>query len=129
MDRGMADGGWTTHLGGSDLWTAIDEAAADDADYIRSSNNPSADACEVSLSNPSGTVGQEVIIEYRYAKSGTGQIDLAVSLKEGVTSIASWTHTNIGATETTAQQTLSAGEIASITDYAALSLRFEATAA
>jgi hypothetical protein len=128
-DADVSDGGWTTQAGGTVLYAVIDEAAADDADYIRSSDDPSADACEVSLSNPTGNVGEEVIVEYRYAKSGTAQINLVVTLKQGVTTIATWTHNNIGTTETTAQQTLSAGEVASITDYSALSLRFEATEA
>lgn len=125
-DGDVSDGGWTTGTGGSDLWTAIDEVAFDDSDYIRSGDNPSNDACEVTISNPSGAVGEHVTVEYRYCKYGSGRIDLTVSLKEGSTVIASWTHTDIGTSETTASQSLSAGEVSSITDYSALSLMFEA---
>lgn len=125
-DADLADGGWTTHLGGTVLYAVIDEAVVDDADFIRSSDNPSSDVCEVALSNPTGNVGEEVIVEYRYGKVGSAQIDLTVDLREGTTTIATWTHTNVSATLTTASQTLTAPQVASITDYNALSLRFSA---
>jgi hypothetical protein len=43
-DADLSAGGWTTHLGGTtDLWQVVDEAAADDADYVQSVLDPTAD--------------------------------------------------------------------------------------
>jgi hypothetical protein len=52
-----AAGGWTTSAAGTDLHTAIDEATRDDADFIRSGDNPTADVCRVKL----GIIGSDAI--------------------------------------------------------------------
>jgi hypothetical protein len=127
-DGDLSDGTWTTDTGGNDLWTAIDETAANDADFIRSANNPSSNACEVSMTNPSFNRVAEGVVEYRYCKAGTGQIDITVSLKQGAATIATWTHTDVGTTETTASQTLTTPQLEAITDFNALSLQFTANA-
>jgi hypothetical protein len=122
---------WRTNTAGTDLHTAIDESAPIDSDYIVSVTSPaSADISEVKLTSgtdPLSSTGH--IISYRYKKdlAGGDQIDLVVRLVQGTTVLKTWTHTNIGATEVTAEQTLSAGEADSITDYTDLRLRFEAT--
>lgn len=97
-DADASAGGWTNESGGTTLYPSIDERfTPNDADYIRSSNNPSNDTCRVSLSNPSGAVAQPFTVSYRYGKSGTAQIDITVTLRQGSTTIASWTHTNVSA--------------------------------
>jgi hypothetical protein len=97
-DADNVDGGWTNESGGTTLYASIDEhLAPNDADYIRSSNNPNNDVCRVSLGNPSVTPTQPFEISYRYGKSGTAQIDITVTLKQGTTTIASWTHTDVPA--------------------------------
>jgi hypothetical protein len=125
----VADGTWTTHLSGSDLWTAIDELDVDDADYIRSASAPVNDTCEVSFETPLVDVGEIVVVDYRYAKSGTSQIDLTVKLKQGLTVIAEWTHTNVAESFVTASQELSEVQTSNITAYDDLSLEFVANAA
>jgi hypothetical protein len=63
------------------------------------------------------------IVRYRISATGGGII---VRLREGSTTIASWTHNPAPASPTTYAQTLSGGEADSITSYSALSLQFEA---
>lgn len=127
-DADISDGSWTTDTGGTILYAAIDEVSADDADYIQSSLGPSNDSCEVSLSNPVSSLTTPLKVRYRYKKSDGEQIDLTVELVQGTTVIATWTHTAIGTTITAAEQTLSAPEAASITDFTDLRVRFTANA-
>ncbi|OQB23577.1 MAG: hypothetical protein BWY10_02676 [Chloroflexi bacterium ADurb.Bin180] len=100
----------------------IDETAASDTDYISTVN---ASTCEValgSLSDPASSSGH--IVRYRLSAEAGGVI---VRLRQGTTTIASWTHSPAPASLTTYTQTLSGGEADSITDYTALKLQFEAT--
>jgi len=117
----VSAGGWTASTG-SDLFAMLDETTADDADYITTT---SATTCEValgSLSDPAVSTGH--IVRYRISGDAGGII---VRLREGGTTIASWTHNPAPASLTTYEQTLSSGEANSITNYAALKLQFEAT--
>lgn len=133
----VTDGNWTKSTGGNvDLYTMIDEASADDADYIQSGLAPSSDVCVVGLSSvedPQSSSGH--VVRYRYAKdaSGGAQIDLTVQLRQGYTSegaqgtlIHSEAHTNISNTWTAGSFTLNASEADSITNYGSLYLRMVA---
>lgn len=123
----VADGGWTDDAGGTSLFAAIDEAAINDADYIQSGRNPSNDVCEIKLPSSSETPASPAKIKYRYWRTGTnGAMELRVRLLQGATQIASWTHSAIGTTVIQAEQTLSAPELASITDFSDLRLEFRA---
>jgi len=129
-------GGWAPEVEGSpsfagsptELWPMIDEASADDSDFIHSGPAPSDDACEVrleELGDPASSANH--IVRYRYAKNvDAGQIDLTVALMEGAVERASWSHTDISATLTTAEQTLTAEQADSIGSYGNLRLRFTA---
>jgi len=128
-DADITDGGWTDQDGGSNLFAAIDEPAANDLDYIKSSNAPVNDTCEVSLSNPSGVPTQPFEVIYRYHKVGSGSIDLTVTLKQGATEIASWVHTDISTSIVEATQPLTSGEFGSITDFNDLRIEFVADSA
>lgn len=127
-------GSWTTQSGGTtNLYATIDEATADDADYVQSSASPSSpDVYEValgSLTDPSSSSGHHVRYRYKKSVSGGDRIDLTVTLRQGAsTTIASWTHTDIGSTYTDADQTLTSGDADAISDYTALRLRFSAVA-
>jgi hypothetical protein len=126
----VTDGGWTDQTGGPNLAAALDELIADDADYITSSASPgSPDIAEVqlgSLGDPNSSTGH--IVRYRYGKdSAAGDtLNLTVRLRQGTTTIASWTHTDVPAGWTDAVQTLSGAEADAITDYSDLRIRFEA---
>lgn len=101
----------------------LDETTASDADYIVTTG---ASTCEVALgtlSDPASSTGH--IVRYRISATGGGII---VRLRQGTTTIATWTHTTAPTSLTTYAQTLTSGEANSITDYTALKLQFEATA-
>lgn len=126
-DADSADGGWTNESGNNtNLFASIDETAASDSDYIQSALTPVNDIVTVRLSDPSAGVGQPVNVSYRYQKVGSDTIDLIVRLKQGATTKATWTHSNISTSYVDARQTLSGGEFASITDWTDLFLEFEA---
>lgn len=126
-------GAWTTDAGGSsNLFGAIDESSPSDVDYVQSPLAPATAIYRCTLSNiedPVSSTGH--VVRYRYSKDAAGgaQINLVVRLKQGSTTIASWTHNNISETWTAAAQTLSGAEADAITDYNDLRLEFEATQA
>lgn len=117
----VSAGTWTASTG-SDLYAMLDETTANDADYISTVN---ASICEValgSLTDPASSTGH--VVRYRIAADSGGII---VRLRQGTTTIASWTHNPAPSSLTTYAQTLTGGEADSITDYSALKLQFEAT--
>ena len=129
-DSDVSDGGWTTDLGGTSLYEAIDETSPGDGDYIRSSESPAAgDVAEVALpaaTDPLSSVDH--VVRYRYGKDAADgdAIDLIVRLVQGTTVIASWLHEDIAVGFTLAEQTLTAPEADAISDYGDLRVRFEA---
>lgn len=120
------DGGWTNEASSNvNLFASIDETSVDDADYIRSEDNPTADLCRVKLETI-GAVQEPFRVIYRYKKSGASTIDLTARLIENTTTIAEWAHTNISTSFVTATQTLTTPEFEAITDFTDLYLEFEA---
>lgn len=118
----VSAGTWTASSG-SDLYAMLDEASASDADYIVTTG---ASTCEValgSLTDPASSSGH--IVRYRISATSGG---ITVRLRQGTTTIASWTHSPAPTSLTTYEQTLSGAEADSITSYAALKLQFEAIA-
>ena len=117
----VSAGTWTASTG-SDLYAMLDETAVNDADYIVTTG---ASTCEValgSLSDPAVSTGHKV--RYRLSANTGG---ITVRLREGTTTIATWTHNPAPNFPTTYEQTLSGAEADAITNYAALKLQFEAT--
>ena len=116
----LSNTGWVPSSGAT-LYPMIDETPASDADYISTTY---ASICEVALgglSDPALSTGH--IVRYRISATDGGII---VRLREGSTTIASWTHNPAPGSLTTYAQTLSGGEADSIINYAALKLQFEA---
>lgn len=128
-DADDADGAWTNEAGGTSLFASVDDTSANDADYIQSSDDPSSDICRFRLSDPAGALTPPGKIRVRYKRSGTGSIDLTVRLKQGTTEIASWVLTDIAATFTTSEQTLTSGQYAAITDFNNLFVELQADSA
>ncbi len=122
--------------GTTNIYQALDETSASDADYVKSADAPASAPYVTKLSTVEDPVSSSGhVVRYRYAKNSAGgaQIDLTVQLRQGYvnegspgTLIKEWAHTNISETFTTQAQTLSAGEADSITDYSSLYLRFVA---
>ena len=128
-DNWEEDDGVTT-----DIFDQIDEAVADNADFIRTQLTPTSDVYVTKLTSvedPLLSTGH--IVRYRYAKNAAGgdAIDLIVQLRQGYvnegtpgTLIASATHNGISETFTDGTINLSGAEADAITNYADLYLRF-----
>lgn len=113
--------GWTPSSG-TDLYAMLDEGTASDADYIVSSTASSCEMRVATGTDPAVSTGH--ILRYRLL-DGTGAV--AVALKQGSTTIASWgPHTLTGVAQDF-EQTLSGGEADSITDYSDLRVVFTAS--
>jgi hypothetical protein len=125
-------GGWKDQGGGTtNLYSTIDEASTDDADYDTSPNCPTTAELTVSLTDatdPQSSSGHIIHFRSRQNSGSVPQVQLTVVLKQGSTTIAStsFTHT---ANNTFADHTytLSGAEADSITDYNDLRLQFSAT--
>lgn len=114
-------GSWVPSTG-SDLFATLDETSASDADYISTTQSST---CIVSLSNTSGTrSGHKIGIRAWSADSS----NLRVTLKQSTTTIATWVLNDLPATATTFELSLSDPEIATISDYSALTVTLEAFA-
>lgn len=115
----VSSGAWTPTTGFT-LSGAIGETSASDTDYDQSSASPAtADAFKVRLSATSApAAGAAHVVHYRYQKDQAAgdRIDLTVTLykTDGTTVVASWTHTDIGSAVVQADQTLTAGQIATL---------------
>lgn len=131
-DGDVTLGGWDDGGGGTtNIYLQINEAAADDADYVETANNPSLDVCEFSLQNPTGIDTKDAdghTIDYRYAKSAAGgrDIEIRVRLLDNITEVASWTHSAVSNTVTEANQTLDSTQTSIISDWNDLRLEFRA---
>ena len=127
-DADVTTNSWTNELGGTtNLYASIDEAEANDGDYISSPtvNNGSTSYYECSLEPLSDPLSSSShIVRYRLGRaSGSGSVTITVSLRQGAsTEIASWQHTS--PSTVTYAQTLTAGQADAITDYGDLRLRF-----
>ena len=119
-----------------DIWDQIDEAVADDLDFIRSAQVPTTDAYVTKL----GTLTDPLqstshVVRYRYGKdtAAGAQINLVVELRQAYVSeasqgtlIASLTHTDVASGWTAGTFTLSGAEADAITDYTNLYVRITA---
>jgi len=122
-------GTWTPSVGG-DMFAVIDELQIDDTDYIESVGSPTSQSAEVALEDcPDPERNDGHIVRYRYQRGqGTDPVDLTVLLLDASTTIATFTHTNIGDSVVEAIQSLTAAEADNISDYSNLRLRFTANA-
>lgn len=112
----ISAGTWTASSGGS-LFAMLNEAVANDATFDVTSQASTFKVGLAAGANPGVTTGH--IVRYRIVGSQT------VSLMQGVTVIASWSQAPT--IMTTFAQTLTGVQAAAITDYASLSIQFQAT--
>jgi len=129
---------WADEAGGTvNIYTHIDETTASDADYIRPPENPSSSVyvCKLTgLGDPGSSSGHSLRYRYKRNDTGSATATLTVQLRQGYVNesglgipIAEWMHSGF-TTIVQAEQTLSAAEADSITDYTDLFIRFVATA-
>ena len=110
-------GGWLPSTG-SALYPMVDETTPDDVDYIYANTLTT---CKMALNAASGSGGK--VVSYRvWSPSSNG---IKVRLLCGASLVKEWTHVTLPTTATTYSQSLTAGEIAGITDYAAISIEME----
>lgn len=69
-DRTSSAGGWTTDIGGLDLHTAVDEAVADDNDFIKSGPDPVDDVARLHIGLDATAVYGTMKLRYRTRRSG-----------------------------------------------------------
>jgi hypothetical protein len=119
-------GNWTNEADTTPLFSSIDESSAGDSDFIKSGNDPAADVCRFRLTNPAVALQPPGKVRVRYEREGPGPIALTVRLREGTVVIAQWVYENIANTFTTAEETLTSGEYASIADFDDLFIELEA---
>lgn len=117
----VSAGTWTASSG-SDLFAMLDETTANDTDYIVTTGTSTCEVALGTLTDPSSSSGH--IVRYRIAADSGG---ITVRLRQGTTTIATWTHASAPTSLTTYAQTLAGGEADAITDYTTLRLQFEAT--
>ena len=123
-------GTWTDNsLGTTDIFLAIDEASASDADFVLNNNNTN-DTYETGLSGISEPDAGTVTVRYRYSKSAANgnARNIQLFLYEGATLRSSGTlHTGITETWTAGTWDLSGAEVSSITNWGDLRLRVTAS--
>lgn len=102
-----------------------DLAANDDAHYAEISNGGSVEVGFSALVDPSTGSGHTITYRARYA-GGASAGTQDVTLKQGATTIATWTDT-LTASFAGFSHTLTSGEANTITDYSALSVLVEAS--
>ena len=123
-DTDALDGNWKNESGNNtDLFASLDETSASDSDYIQSPVDPASEVCRIGLSNPTGVVQAPFTLSYRF--NNMGGATLTVTLKQGTTTIASWEETGSG--WTTQDRTLTAPQLAAITDFTNLFVEFSAS--
>ena len=106
----LSNAGWIPSAGVA-LPAMINEAAPNDADFIYASG--AGNTCEIGLSATAHPGASQQIVRYR-AQSVLGGLGVIVSLKQGATVIASWTHTTLPTAMTTFERTLTPPKIALI---------------
>lgn len=120
---------WTTEANArNNLYQSINEFTADDSTFIQSESYPVASVVSFSLSDPAVALGTGTgRVRIRYYKQSAEVVNLTVRLMQGLTVIKSWTYTNIGVDVVQTDETLTAPEVATITDTTALTLQYEAS--
>jgi hypothetical protein len=118
----VSAGAWQASSG-SDLYAMLDDGYVPDAaDYIFTNSLSTASVRLGTLNDP----GVDTGITLHYQARGNGTTDLVVRLKQGATTIATWTETNAAATDTVYSRTLTTGEAAAITWGTPLDIELEA---
>lgn len=136
-DTDASIGAYTDQAGGaSNIYTTIDEAVTDDADYIKSAAGPANAPYVARLSDvtdPVSSTGHIIRARVRNGVAGARQIDLTVQLRQGYTNegspgtlIATLTQANVAGAFTEYTYTLSGAEADAITNYNDLFLRIVA---
>jgi hypothetical protein len=126
-DSDIVVGSWKNEASGSVLYPSLADVNVGTYAWYNHANV--GDYFEVGLSNPSSTpgTGGHTIVWQAYRKAGTMSMTVKCELRQDTTVIASDEQT-ITASVATYYKSLTAGEIANITDYNNLRIRITVTA-
>jgi hypothetical protein len=119
-------GGWTNESGGTTLFSSVNEASQSDANYIKSSNNPSNDTTELQLPATGVLIDGTLKIALGKGANNSVVINHRVALVQGTTEIAAWDFTDVAFGFPLQTVTLTAPEFAAITDFSDLRIRITA---
>ncbi len=120
----VSAGNWTP-TSGATLFGVLNESTPDDGEYARSGVSPVDDIMKVRFSAPGARpVNTGHIVRYRLYAQGT--LAMVVRLKQGATTIKTWTHSPAPTTVTAFEQTLSEGEASSLTSGDPMDIEVEA---
>jgi hypothetical protein len=126
----ISRGSWTTNSGGTtNLWATIDEAVADDADYVISALNANSTyECRLSSVAPA-IIPRAHLIALRGRKdaSGGNTKGVTVDLVQGSTVIGTLDFPDLSATVQQQNVSIPKSMAAGITDYADLRVRLTST--
>jgi len=121
-------GGWTTNDGTGSLASKLDEVTPDVADFIKSSINPSDDACEIQFVGVQ-TPGTLSDMTLRYMLRSDPLVNQMVQLVagDGTTVVATWNHGPV-TTDTQFDRVLSAGQMSALNAAGFVGCRLRNTA-
>ena len=111
------------------LWTKVDETIPSTLDYITSYNLPVNDECEMQLTafgTPGSSNNHSLNFIYQKSNSDNTQIDLTISIYQGLTLIATRSYADIPFRWVQNSFLLTPGEVSNISDYTNLRVRFKA---
>ncbi|TDD37904.1 hypothetical protein E1287_07555 [Actinomadura sp. KC06] len=123
---------WTTAVpdaGGGQQAARIGESIRDDATYLETAANPTAEVGEwafQAMVDPGVHTGH-TLRYVLWTAGGATSSSAVVSLMQGATTIATWTENDVPDTPTVFSHTLAEVDAADITDYADLRIRVSAT--
>lgn len=126
----ISRGSWTTHSGGaSNLWSTIDEEAADDNDYVISAIGANS-TYEAKLSSVAPAViprAHTIFLRGRKDQANGNTKGITVALVQGATVLGSTDFPNLPATVAQQSIDLPRSMASLITDYADLRIRLTST--
>jgi hypothetical protein len=126
----VSRGSWTTNTGSTtNLWSAIDDAVADDTDYVISAIGAN-DSCEFGLSSVAPAViprDHSVVIRGRKDATGGNDKGVDVTLLQGATVLGTQSFPILPVAATQQIIGLPRSMVSGITDYAGLRLRLTST--
>ena len=132
IDRGQ----WSDRDGNNDhlLYNELDEYQRDDSDYVSSKalgnkKQSTSDTFHVRITTNAGvTIDHQHIVSYTLRKESAGgyEINFTVTLFDGTTQVAQWTHLNVDENFELVTNVLTREQVRLISNYNDLNLKFTA---
>jgi hypothetical protein len=118
----VSNSGWAASTG-SDLYAMLDEVTSDTGDYIHAETAGAIAEVKLNAVQDPGTSNNHTI---RYVISSANGNTINLKLKQGASTLDTWSETSVPATPTLYERSLSGAVIDSITDYGDVRIEMEA---